>query len=186
MQRSPIAEASTIQLSPDAQGRENKPSAAPSAENPPVDGALEAATTPPAAAPVFNINPELTPEQIKIVQAQLDQLKHTFATPKATPVESPQVSHEIHLLDPQPVKQAPYRQSPLKQEAIRKEIQKLLQSGIIVPSNSPWSSPVSLVPKPDGSWRMVIDYRRVNAKTRKDAYPVPLIDECLNACKDAD
>ena len=151
-----------------------------------------AAPAAPADKP-FDINPELTPAQRAVVDAVLAAHARAFATPAHPPAASPDVQHHIHLTDPQPVKSAPYRQSPLKQEVIREQIRKDLAAGIIAPSNSPWASPVSLVPKgpPDPvtgktSWRMVIDYRRVNAKTRKDAYPVPLIEECLNACREAD
>jgi len=133
----------------------------------------------------FDINPDLTADERKLVENVLQRMKHAFATPATPPQPSPNIEHVIHLTDPHPVKQAPYRQSPQKREAVHKEVQRLLEMGLIVPSASPWSSPVSLVPKPDGSYRMVIDYRRVNAQTRKDAYPVPLIEDCLNACKDA-
>ena len=136
--------------------------------------------------PEFNINPELSKEDERQVRERLTTLTHTFAATKQIPHISPNVQHHIYLIDPQPVKQAPYRQSPAKAEAVTKEVRRLLEVGLIIPSNSPWSSPVSLVPKPDGSWRMVIDYRKVNAKSRKDAYPVPLIEDCLNACKNAD
>jgi len=136
--------------------------------------------------PQFDINPDLSVEDRALVLDTLTQLRHAFAAPATAPTASPGVQHTIILTDPHPIKQAPYRQSPVKQEAVRAEVQRLLRNHIIVPSSSPWSSPVSLVPKADGSWRMVIDYRRVNARTRKDAYPVPLIEACLNACKDAD
>jgi hypothetical protein len=187
MQRDTLAGTSTAQLSPDEQARVNKTSAAVATANHPA-AAANASTRSPLVEIThnFQINPDLSPTDFKKVLNFLKQLGFAFATPQSPPVASPNVEHHIHLIDTQPIKQAPYRQSPLKQEAIRAEIRKLLQYGLIIPSNSPWSSPVSLVPKPDGSWRMVIDYRRVNSKTRKDAYPVPLIEECLNACKDAD
>ena len=115
-----------------------------------------------------------------------------FATPNAPPRAAPGVKHEIHLTDPKPVKSAPYKQPPDKKAAVNEEVERLLEAGLIHESSSPWASPVSLVPKgpPDASgkrkWRMVIDYRRVNSQTRKDAYPVPLIEDCLVACKNAD
>ena len=56
----------------------------------------------------------------------------------------------------------------------------MLRKNIISPSQSPWSSPVILVRKKDGSLRFCVDYRKVNSVTRKDAYPLPRIDETLD------
>ena len=58
---------------------------------------------------------------------------------------------------------------------------KMLDRGVIEPSNSPWSSPVVLVTKKDGSIRFCVDYRVLNSLTVKDAYPIPRVDECLDA-----
>ena len=56
---------------------------------------------------------------------------------------------------------------------------KLLSTGIIVPSSSPWASPIVPVPKPDGQVRMCIDYRALNAVTESDVYPLSRIDQLL-------
>ncbi|PIK61796.1 hypothetical protein BSL78_01251 [Apostichopus japonicus] len=57
----------------------------------------------------------------------------------------------------------------------------MLEKGVIQESYSSWTAPTVLVRKKDGKIRICVDYRRLNALTRKDAYPLPRIDESLNA-----
>ena len=63
--------------------------------------------------------------------------------------------------------------NPIKLVAMRQEVQYMLQNGIIKQSQSQWSSPYILVPKPDGSYQFCIDFRRVNEVTKSDSYPIP-------------
>ena len=108
--------------------------------------------------------------------------------PSQPPLITPNLKHRIELTQHAPVKQRAYRQSPLKQEVVRSQVRKYQERGLIQPSSSEWSSPIVLVPKPHvtNQWRLCIDYRKLNALTKKDAYPMPLIEECLEVCKEAD
>ena len=57
---------------------------------------------------------------------------------------------------------------------------KMLQAGVIEPSISECASPPVLIRKSDGKVRYAIDYRKLNSVTKKDVYPLPLIEDCLN------
>ena len=61
----------------------------------------------------------------------------------------------------------------------------MLSQRVIVPSKSPWASPIVLAPKKDGSYRLCIDYRKLNEVTVRDAYPIPRIDDTLDALNNA-
>ncbi|KAG1471608.1 hypothetical protein G6F57_011319 [Rhizopus arrhizus] len=80
----------------------------------------------------------------------------------------------------QSISHRPYRLSPIESEYLQKELEKYCKLGVIAPSNSPWSAPVILVKKKNGEYRMVIDYRKLNAVTKKDSYPLPRIDDLLD------
>eukprot|EP00794_Sanderia_malayensis_P018389 gene18389-biopygen12333 len=95
------------------------------------------------------------------------------------------VQHPIDVQGAQPVRQRPYRVPETKRKIIAQEVQKMLLSEVIQPSASPWSSPVVLIEKPNGEYRFCVDYRRLNAVTKKDAYPLPRIDETLDALGNA-
>jgi transposase InsO family protein len=95
-------------------------------------------------------------------------------------------SHRIELVpDARPVHCQPYRAGPQARQAETTEVDKMLKAGVIEPATSEWASPVVLVPKPDGSLRFCIDYRRLNAITVRDTYPLPRMDECIDSLGDA-
>jgi hypothetical protein len=88
--------------------------------------------------------------------------------------------HDVDVGDAFPIKQHPYRVSPHKAEQMNKEVSYMLENNIIEPSNSDWSSPCILVPKPDGSVRFCTDFRKVNDLSKTDSYPIPRIDDCID------
>jgi len=89
--------------------------------------------------------------------------------------------HSIPLINTAPIKLRPYKISLEQSKALKNEIHKLMEKGLIVPSHSPWAFPVLLVKKKTGDWRMCVDYRRLNEITIKDAYALPFIDELLES-----
>ena len=95
------------------------------------------------------------------------------------------VKHKIHTGDHPPIKLRPHRQSWHYRENCEKEIESMLEKDIIEPSSSPWAAPVVLVRKKDNSIRFCIDYRKLNEATIKDAYPIPRIEDSLNALSGA-
>ncbi|CDF38257.1 unnamed protein product [Chondrus crispus] len=76
-----------------------------------------------------------------------------------------------------PIAQNPYRAGPHAREAEMKEVDCMLRAGVLEPSKSAWASPVALLPKKDGQLRFCVDYRRLNAVTIRDSYPLPRMDE---------
>jgi hypothetical protein len=75
-----------------------------------------------------------------------------------------------------PISKRPYRMPPKELAELKNQLQELLDKGYIRPSSSPWGSPALFVKKKDGSLRMCVDYRPLNAVTIKNKYPLPRID----------
>ncbi|GBN27531.1 Transposon Ty3-I Gag-Pol polyprotein [Araneus ventricosus] len=123
---------------------------------------------------------DLNNDQERRLLAVLQEYSGAFK--KRKEIESPRVTvkHRINTGDHPPLSQRAYRVSPTERRAIHDEVEKMLESRIIRPSESPWSSPVVLVRKKDNSWRFCVDYRRLNKVTKKDVYPLPRIDDILD------
>lgn len=88
--------------------------------------------------------------------------------------------HDVLVGEEKPIKQHFYRVNPIKLQQLRAEVKYMLDNDIIEPSQSQWSSPCILVPKPDGTYRFVTDFRKVNAVTKSDSFPIPRIDDCID------
>lgn len=95
------------------------------------------------------------------------------------------LEHIINTGDYPPIKQKYYRLSPNKQAALEKEVDRMLEAGIVEPSHSPWNSPVVMVEKPNGDLRLCLDSRKVNSVSKSDAYPLPYVNYILDNLRDA-
>ena len=91
------------------------------------------------------------------------------------------VTHNIDTGDHKPIRQQMRRYPPVHLHAIDKQLSDMLQQGVIEPAASPWASNIVLAKKKDGTLRCCIDFRHINEITRKDAYPLPRMDQCLDA-----
>ena len=89
--------------------------------------------------------------------------------------------HVIDTEDSPPLRQPPHRIPKAFEGEDQAALEKLQQQKIIRPSTSPWASPIVLVRKKDGSVRPCVDYRKLNAVTKKDAFPIPRTSDCLDA-----
>jgi transposase InsO family protein len=127
------------------------------------------------------LSDELTGEQRSATRRLLQQYEDIFSKNEFDVGRTPLVEYHIDTGSSRPIRQA-LRRQPLKHlDAIDENVKAMLQHGIIEPAASPWASNVVIVAKKDGNLRFCIDYRAINNVTYKDAYPLPLIDNCLNA-----
>lgn len=123
----------------------------------------------------------LTSEQ----QEKLDNLLTRYCPGDDPPLGCVKgVEHKI-VTESEPIKSRYYPVSPVMQKHIDRELQELLELGVIERANSPWASPIVMVRKKDDSYRFCIDYRKLNAVTKKDSYPLPYISSILDRLKDA-
>jgi len=95
----------------------------------------------------------------------------------------------VHRVEVQPgtkpIQQHPYRAGHLARDMIRDEINRMLEAKVVRPSTSEQAIPVVVVPKKDGSPRFCVDYRRLNAVTKKDSNPIPRMEDCIDSLGDA-
>ncbi|XP_061341120.1 uncharacterized protein LOC133287507 [Gastrolobium bilobum] len=125
-----------------------------------------------------------TTTTVPAVHTEVTILINEFDTLFQEPTELPphrQLDHQIHLQpNSAPVNVRPYRYPHFQKGEIEKQVKMMLDSGFIRTSTSPFSSPVLLVKKKDGSWRFCIDFRALNSITIRDRFPIPTADELMD------
>eukprot|EP00253_Pinus_taeda_P020748 PITA_20748 len=132
----------------------------------------------------LNIKPNLTDDQKQQLMKLLKENKEAFAW-DYTDMKgiSPELcTHRIYTKEgSRPVCQPQRRMNPNLREIVKEELQKWLNAGFIYPiSDSEWVSPLVIVPKENGKWRVCVDYRALNKATQKDHFPLPFIDQVLD------
>lgn len=90
------------------------------------------------------------------------------------------MQHDIDVGDCPPIKQHAYCVNPTKRAQMQKEVEYLQKHGLAIPSSSAWSSPCLLVPKTDGAPCFCTDFRKVNAATKPDSFPLPHVEDCID------
>lgn len=115
------------------------------------------------------------------VRAMLYEREEVFAVSDSDLGCTSLVTHDIPLLDNVPIRQRYRRIPPSDYDDVRAHIRQLLENGIVKESCSPYASLIVVVRKKDGTLRLCVDYRLLNGKTRKDAFPLPRIEESLDA-----
>ena len=118
-------------------------------------------------------------EQDKLFVLLMDYVD-VFAMNKDQLGKTDVLQHRIYIGDAPPIRQQFHRMCPQKKQELRALLAEMLSKEIIQPSSSPMSSLVVLVKKKDRTSRFCIDYCKVNSVTRKDAYPLPRINDVLD------
>ena len=122
----------------------------------------------------------LTDSEVLSLQELIKENADIFALTDAELGCTTLVKHCIQTNDHAPIKQGVRRTPFVHRKTISGLIDRMLKQGVIRPSSSPWASPIVLVKKKNGEFRFCVDYRRLNAITRKDVYPLPRIEDILD------
>ena len=124
---------------------------------------------------------ETSAPTVKKLSVLLETYSDMFISGPNDPLgRTTRAEHSIDTGDSRPVKQWPYRIPVNLNKVVDRQVNDMLERGLIHPSNSPWSSPFVLVPTKDDDYRFCVDFRRVNSVTKKDAQPMPRIDDILD------
>ena len=125
----------------------------------------------------YEIADQLTDEQRVELRHLLEQYKDTL---QDKPGRTLAAEHVIDTGTAKPVKLPPYRLPYAYRDQVQKELKEMVKDGIATTSNSEWAAPIVLVTKKDGGIRFCVDYRRLNAVSAADCYPMPRVDELID------
>ncbi|KAL4032944.1 hypothetical protein IC575_006027 [Cucumis melo] len=119
-------------------------------------------------------------EKSSPISTIIKQYEDVFERPEKLPPRR-KIEHQIHLKEgTNPINVRPYHYGFHQKEEMEKLVKEMLDSGVIRPNTSPFSIPVLLVKKKDGSWRFCVDYRVVNNATIPDKFPIPVVEELFD------
>ncbi|XP_064479068.1 uncharacterized protein LOC135392282 [Ornithodoros turicata] len=130
-----------------------------------------------------NIGPCVPPKQRDNLLTLLEKYRNCFAVEVSEIGCTDAVEMKLELTTDIPVTFRPYRLSSSEREVVRELVEELRSAGIVVDSTSPYASPILLVRKRTGDYRLCVDYRALNRITKPDRYPLPLIDDQLERLK---
>ena len=123
----------------------------------------------------------LTSQQFQKAEQLLSTYSDVFSTSNDDIGHTHLAHHRIVTTTDTPIRQRAYRTSPTTKAEIQRQVDDLLERNIIEESHSPWSSPIVLVRKKDNTFRFCVDYRKLNAVTKRDSHPIPRQDDTLDA-----
>jgi transposase InsO family protein len=127
-----------------------------------------------------SIDPTVTEKEKEELKTLLVKYSDVFSKNEYDLGRTAKVQHRIDTGDSKPVRQALRRQPLAMLRAIDEQLETMQKQSIIEPCQSEWASNIVVVRKKDGSLRFCVDYRQLNDRTIKDAYPLPKIEECLD------
>ena len=111
----------------------------------------------------------------------IDEFRDVFSQSEYDLGQTGIVKHTIDTADHRPIKQGLRRHTPPHQQTIKEHTAMMMKQGLVEPASSEWAANVVLVKKKTGELRFYIDYGKLNEATKKDAYTLPRIEECLDA-----
>ncbi|KAK7926034.1 hypothetical protein WMY93_008344 [Mugilogobius chulae] len=126
-------------------------------------------------------NTNLSHAQIESLNNLLQKYSDVFSANSQDRGRTGLIKHHIRTGVALPIKQRAYRVTPDQRAEIQAQVDELLKADIIEESYSPWAAPVVLVRKKNGTWRFILDYRKLNSVTIKDSHPLPRVDDALDA-----